>query len=522
MSRKVRIWTLNKATALIDGREEAIAKIFEQQGIQCEFGNRKRPVNDRMPSHQLMYEPKSKQQTDADEYFVPIPLKCIGKQYRKNERDTLPESGRLILEQIVKHYSQRADQQGNEQNSYFSDHDDSVFRAFWSLGDNHVLRKTDQAVRAAFGRARMATKDFQGYYDILDSNRDDGEQHILIGYSQGGLVARYLAFLDEYVFQKNIIAGVITIAAPNYGSPLANPDNRHHIANGVIQIAQTAQKSGLIKMLRRFVPAVGVIIDTLSAHSLEDDNYDALYSLIKTSYENRVKELEPTQVNNDTLASLLKTAIKWLSGMQDDPLSAFDELDIRNYDKPYSVLYLVNHPQYPLKATYSGAVITGNNITTGLISSLMASFHPFLARLSGLVHAGLRGVIWVIGPLNKRIQRYNSIYRNTIMTEYGDNIPDAPITMALAENYQKAYPQGPGAELIGSKTLTLPAQAHDFVIPSVYQVVPDKAEQLLGHRVNLKANHNSGQVIKSRPGQQNWQYTKDLLTILAQRLGQAS
>jgi hypothetical protein len=38
---------------------------------------------------------------------------------------------------------------------------------------------------------------------------------------------------------------------------------------------------------------------------------------------------------------------------------------------------------------------------------------------------------------------------------------------------------------------TIPPFAHDYVIPSVYQLLPDN-DRLLGQHVNLEASHNSG------------------------------
>jgi len=62
-----------------------------------------------------------------------------------------------------------------------------------------------QEAEDRFRRPHMTTPPGVGYYELLEQHPNN----ILIGYSQGGLVARYLAFLDRHVFKKNIITGFL-------------------------------------------------------------------------------------------------------------------------------------------------------------------------------------------------------------------------------------------------------------------------------------------------------------------------
>jgi hypothetical protein len=65
---------------------------------------------------------------------------------------------------------------------------------------------------------------YRGLYELIVEAADKTGPGVLIGYSQGGLVARFLAYMDELLMPptKRCIAGVITVQTPNHGSPLAN------------------------------------------------------------------------------------------------------------------------------------------------------------------------------------------------------------------------------------------------------------------------------------------------------------
>lgn len=498
MSTKVRIWTLNQATTLVRGLEEEnseqerkkeIEALFAAEGIECLWGERL----DSQPEYQLMYAPEDENiSSDVDEYFVPIPLKCIGRKYQQylEGQINIPDDGKPLMDGII----------NSDRHPYFRDK--RLFEAFWdreldtSSPKVEKIKVLDEAVCTAFGQVRMKTPNFMGYYELLEQYQ--GETHILIGYSQGGLVARYLAFLDEYVFQKNIISGVITIASPNYGSPLAHPGNRDSVIQGVVEI------------LRVSLPIITGLFDFISQTDLDNLTYDYLYNnLIKRSYLSVTDRLQNIEENNgiqeqllSRLKSFFETAIKWLSGLENNPMSAFDDLDIDNYHRPYSVLRLVN--ENPLKQTYSGAIITGNSSSMNLL----------LAGASWLVRILSIPLFWL------KARRVNTVYSDQVMMEQPDTSDPTGISAGLVRHYQEGYPTETKASVIGpaSPDFKLPAYRHDFVIPSVYQLLPGHEALSLGHFLNLDANHNTGRALDRKTGQDSWTYTKQLLARLAHKL----
>jgi len=215
MASAVTVWTLNRATDLADPADvkSKLEGNFLHGGFSSVAGDRRDYTDlESVPKlgtehHQLMYE-----QDDFNEYFVPVEVKCIGDLYKPSDLPT--GSGRDILEGIV---------QGH--------------RHFPSPGVAPDLTRFWTAGVGPIGHIQMRTRSVVGYYRILDEMaQQTGRPNVLIGYSQGGLVARYLAFLDEYVFQRKTIAGIITVHAPNYGSALANPANSETVIDGLTSV----------------------------------------------------------------------------------------------------------------------------------------------------------------------------------------------------------------------------------------------------------------------------------------------
>ncbi len=114
----VRIWTLNRATALVGqpgGKSaEGIAKIFRgglfSSGVGCEWGQRDGTINmdDFDDGHRLMHQgSKGTDETDPrNEYWVPIALKCIGRWYDPNSipQDVRDNMDGALLNGIVAQY----------------------------------------------------------------------------------------------------------------------------------------------------------------------------------------------------------------------------------------------------------------------------------------------------------------------------------------------------------------------------------------------------------------------------------
>lgn len=274
---KLAVWTLNRATQLLATRrrEEKIRRIFSPRHT-LDFGRRAGPVGSRynwfeesaeqavadasalhaasastsvhdVPTrgqfrnrvvdsfaHRLMHESPG-----LDEYFVPIPIKTLGDPRRFLSSSPpgglhVDVEGRRILQEIL----------GSPKNPYFDPAQDAWLGEYWQTGQRTHL--------AAYPRVRMNTAPAErcGYYELLAeySAAHDDCGHILVGYSRGGLVARYLAYLDHHVFKRKIIRGVISVGSPNFGSPLANEYNDYSVVNGVLQmvlafVGFTLQKS---------------------------------------------------------------------------------------------------------------------------------------------------------------------------------------------------------------------------------------------------------------------------------------
>src|SRR5678809_1326587 len=133
----VKIWTLNLAGELIAGMEiSRVAHVFKLEGsapfLDCTFGER-----GSKGFHKLMNEGKDFGGDPTDEYFVPIPVKCIGSRYRQ-ARGLGGDAG-LLLEGIVESYP-----------AFFKD--DDTLRRYWS----------DQ--EGPLGTVRMSTPLLTGYY----------------------------------------------------------------------------------------------------------------------------------------------------------------------------------------------------------------------------------------------------------------------------------------------------------------------------------------------------------------------
>ena len=287
MVKKIKIWTLNYASEIIQGKEkeicELIVKSFQKKNIQideCIFGDRSEYNRSNLTiksfiKHKLMCEIDD----ENDEYFVPVPVKCIGRLFDDNL---------IVLNKIQDFY---------RRNNQFE------YSHFWDAGyrnDKYPKNK----------RARMCTKNKRGYYEILIREKEKGYHNILIGYSQGGLVARYLAWLDEYVFNNDSIFGIITISSPNIGSPLANPDNRESVINALIEI--------ILALFSFYSDDYSQLLNTLEKILNFDDIIEIIDSLMSGL------SIEKKKVN---LLSHIFTIRKWLSGLYRIPNNALFDLN---------------------------------------------------------------------------------------------------------------------------------------------------------------------------------------------------
>jgi hypothetical protein len=439
---------------------------------------------------------------DADEYFIPIPVKCLGDPSLLE----VPAAGAPTLDTIRRRYSE-----------YYQTPAGPVpphpWQNYWDPDRQEEKRRERR--KRVFGNLRMLSPHGEGYYRILQRHtaKYPGTRHVLVGYSQGGLVARYLAYLDEQLFGKaGIIHGVVTVEASNFGSPLARTANAKNIAQALALVAvgfaqiDEASFRGVAAQLRDLSVSHGVDIDWLL--TLLDEALIVLH------------DNPALQDKNRKLFSFLMTARKWLSGLDgrtDNQVfahaeSAFFDLDLEMLGEPGRVLHAVNG--FPLQRIRHGAIVGTDDRLDSFVDAAA------LASVDGGPHAWLwrRLVRWLEGHfragLLRALQIPGEAYRQG-MVEHPFDDPDhpKPIPPAIADRIQD-FENGisPGDKRYAFETsLPIRPRAHDFVIPSVYQLIEKKSDAFLGNWVNPDASHISGADTDQPAGKTSQEY---LLKVL--------
>jgi hypothetical protein len=465
---KYAIWSLNQASGYLSNHfDDLKAALTVQPNVEIIQGNIKpfhSPDTPNSPAHQLMFESDN----SFEEYFIPIQVKCIGDPAQSQELCGTT-GNRVLFGKITNNASNR---------SFPSD-----WQQYWTgIPVNGV----------GYPRLKMRTLNHKGYYQILHefSKANDNCKHILIGYSQGGLVTRYLAYLDREVFKQNIIHAVIPIASPNYGSPVANPENKQFIETALFRV---------FAQLFSFPRETFAILNSQRA---------SIPFLIKI-FESLIQDIEkhPTlNQNYQDLKNVCITGRKWLSGLyrtSDIPgvgeiMTAFHDLSSDNYFNPLSVLYSVDqHIQSTNYAVYIASIINVDNRFSQFLDDLLKN---------GLANVALAQLKMFDGNSvydNILInEEYNQVFANDVSTQ-GDFPPST-----YWVNYANTYRSGLGGQI--------PKNCHDFIIPSINQVSVNQAisarEYELGD-VYSQTNHISG----SDPDKIN-ENIQDILTRLAPKL----
>lgn len=486
------LWTLNRATPLVASRENALVDVFKKKDHLLHMGDRSgsdlnvlegndqqsfmwHAMRDevggylaagaRSPElqeefssrHRLMHEGK-----EIDEYFVPIPLKVLG-DVRNIDEAELSASGRDTLRAI----------KASDDNGYFRD--DAWLEAYWNIGSHPNLQD--------FPKVRMNTarETRKGYYQILQDHQQlyPERRNILVGYSQGGLVARYLAAVDQFVFGGNLVAGVITIGSPNMGSPLANPDNREEVIAGMLQLAVSAMGLTIEKYPRFHAKLEGA------------DGYDAkeVFEILDGMVEDIVvRARRDLSVDPSGIQSIRK----WMSGIAGDPATAFRNLNVKNVDDPGSPLGLVNSMGVP-NALF-GSVVNADNRFRRIVGQVfpLSKFLDFIMK-------------------SVTLENVSSVYRDRVMNEKIDS-PSSRVSQVLAQ-----YDSGVDDAMGDMQEGDIEPRDHDFVIPSNSQLT-GASPKLLGNLVNEHSNHLSGGTYTCSGGRSNYKMLKKLLERMADRL----
>jgi hypothetical protein len=412
---------------------------------------------------ELMFESGKMQDgsTVFDEYFVPIPIKCVGNDLGSTFwRGCLSQRGEVRFHELKAHLAARFERPFNPG------------RAKATIGRH-------------FGDVQMNLLDRSlGYYEILQraKSQNDNAMNMLVGYSQGGTVARYLAFLDEQVVDpsRRCIHCVVTVQSPNRGSPVAAVAKSTDVLRAMLAILLSLPKwlppdfrSTPLWTFLAGTPGTG---GTLAAvNGLLDSELDSW----------------PEVSENERLRETWLTARKWLSGLSGVEDLAFWDLDPARLAQVGSVLQAIN--DYPLASIRHGAVIGSDNRLANFAKALLHDA-PWYVRL----------LVWFkSGTVRDLLAQADGIYKDDAMS-----LPtDTPGSLAV--EYRDGVPKGRY-----QLDTPLPAGAHDFVIPSASQLlIPGSNTGLhLGNIVNADASHLTGAVEwKSGDGETDEEHVLEIL-----------
>ncbi|WP_028974815.1 hypothetical protein [Spirochaeta cellobiosiphila] len=318
MSLYYRLWTLNASTVLLENQKKKFQKIYGSYGS---WGQRSH-VNVGPPSNTnaLMYEElhEATGRKDYDEYFVPIVVKCLGRYLLWDNH---------IIKKLKEPYGENAQ---------------AILDQYWITGLDNKAHEKDSLTR-------MNTKDNKGYYEILledsiqfEKNHPGDElRHVLIGYSQGGLVALFLAWIDENLFDKQIIESICVFQTPVLGSPLANPDNKLTVSQGFSDI--------LFSILGLYHTDPGLMMmydEALEYIRPKDGSVDSMIRTLDMLGIALKADLDNDDNNGLRMENHLLNFRKWISGLKGEIEYAFSDLNSSNLLDPYSVLSLVNHHKF--------------------------------------------------------------------------------------------------------------------------------------------------------------------------------
>ena len=200
----------------------------------------------------------------------------------------------------------------------------------------------------------------------------------------------------------------------------------------------------------------------------------AVHSLLDAELES----FEPV-LENRRKRDLWMTARKWLSGLAGVEDLAFWDLDPLRINDSGSVLNAI--ADSPLTETQHGAIIGTDNRLIELVDELVHGA-PWWVKLI---------MPWISKAIAKRVALADRIYKTDAMRFPGGVRAD------LAADYENGILRGKH-----KTSAAIPDHAHDFVIPSVSQLlVPaDGLDSHLGNVVNTAASHISGAVDWSDDG----------------------
>ena len=423
----------------------------------------------------------------CDEYFVPIAVKCIGDPdaFLARLGDRMSAEGRRRFEALrtdFARYFAFADTLGGELpwHSYWEPF--PMSNPLWKVG--------------MFTRPDGPTP-YAGLYEIVASEaRDHDRQAIVVGYSQGGLVARFLAWMDEQLFERNhrAIAGVVLVQSPNHGSPLCDSKNADNVSAGLLGILTGL---GGFPIVGAADPNTRAAIEALvtgrapTGSPVWHFGVGAICQILDAA-------IEDTPTSEPDRCDILRTARKWLTGLLGEKVfTAFDDLDPTGLDDSRTILGRL--ATTPLTRTFHGAIVGSDTSLDDLV----------LEGRSCLVR-------WLVRHIVSRhwFATVEDSYARIVMDEAAAGVPHGDLHGKVAALYQTGVQRG-------ASGLDLPPFAHDFVIPSVSQALyplapPPAGEFFLGNVVNARATHVSGADERDRDSDSP--LVRNMLAVLGERL----
>jgi hypothetical protein len=417
-----------------------------------------------------------------DEYFIPIPVKCLGNPDLLN----VPPSHGSNLKEITDFY--------NSCTQYFEPGGEFNWKYYWQPNP-----------KAVFPNLTMVSPLGEGYYKALQdyTRANPGFRHVLVGYSQGGLVARYLAYIDECLFDNALIDGVITIESPNFGSPLGRPAN----ADNIVQCLSLVL-AGIGQLDAASFPRSADLLCSLTGppHKIA---LPLILQLLDTPLQEFRMQGATMMTKNPRLFDFLETARKWLSGVDnsgtdqvfDHRESAFFDLNIELLAMKGSVLNAVN--KHPLQRVKHGAIVGTDNQLDAFVEAGIDAFIEKQSLVKRIIGEKIVGSLQ--DPLRRMLTIAGNAYKDAMVELALPSDPD--INARVADFTNGVQQSDPRYDLHGG---SLSPQAHDFVIPSAYQLMEKQSSQFLGNWVNPDASHLSG-ADPQQDGKRSQDYVLQLL-----------
>lgn len=435
-----------------------------------------------------------------DEYFVPIPVKCLG------DPKSLSVEVDALRPRLTKPRTSGIDQAALARllasyDEYFGSGRPHHFTRYWDRGFTGAPTAAS-STSGTLREVRMHSKAYHGYYGMLVRwNAREGhkhDRHILLGYSQGGTVGRFVSYLDEHVFGLGLVHGVITVQSPNYGSPVARSANAAQLE--AVLRARLPALHAVAWLVRPLAPAdLAPLVTWLLAEAKNEATQPQSSRVTINALDQKLAEtivhirgrITSGQASSPAtsleLVAMLVSARKWISGLcskRSGIRFAFADLNPERIcvdGTKERVVRLINAP---------GHVQVPHAAIIGCNPSLEALFGGGALGLLAKLLGSLAGL-----SLTTLTDEFKTVF------DERDRLPTnpAPEYQELADHYR-----APIAQIVSGVGGPIAAMSHDCVIPSGHQLMygVDKLggskQAFLGNFINLDANHASGTALSDR------------------------